>query len=571
MALRPSALVSAPVFLVSLVWAVLAHFSDIANNRIDHVGLRLLLLLLVQLVFFAFPVFTWRVVCPRVDARRWIALLIVSVVLGAAVRGAVFGFLLYSTGLSQVPGYAFRILTSVTNMATVTILLWFVVSEVRSLQQRRRQLLGDRDQLIQLQEKAQGSLEQLGDRATEEIRGVVLQSLGTHAPESSEDLLLRLKVTIDEVIRPLSEQLASQGVPWAPPATQLPEVRVNWLAALRDGLSPVRIHPLVVTLALIWLGLPVHAVQYGPAYAIYLVGTGIVGFPAFWATRRAAMKLTEHRGPALRIPAFIVAVILGGLAMGLSSLIYMRGQEQPFTFVIMVPIFALLVSALLAVAEAARDQSLAIEADLEATTADLRWTLARTREQHRQQERSLAHALHGRVQASLASALVRLDRAIAQGDDRPDLLDELQHDVMAAVGTLDFRSEAPEPLDQVIALTRRTWAGASDITSTVTDDARKALESDRLCAFAVNDLIPELAFNSFRHGKATNIDVLLSVCDQRTLELVVTDDGRSDGQELRRGMGSNLLDEASISWTRARINDRTVTACLLPVLPPHTE
>lgn len=563
--LQPSALVSLPVFVVSFAWAVLAHFSDIANNRIDNVGLRLLLLLTVQIVFFAFPVVAWRVVCPRVNAGRWTALLVASVVAGAAVRGALFGFLLFETHLSQAPGYEFRILASVTNMATVTILLWFVVSQVRSLQERRRQLLSDRDQLIQLKERAEGSLEQLGDRATEEIRGVVLESLGTRAPASSDDLLVRLRVTIDEVIRPLSQQLATQGVPWSPPPAPRENTRINWWVAIRDGLTPMRIHPLVVTLALIWLGLPVHTVQYGPIYGLYLLGTGLIGFPAFWLARRAAMKISKGRGAAIGIPAFLVAALIGGEAMGLSSLVYMRGQEQPFIFVIMVPIFAVLISAPLAVAEAARDQSLAIEADLEAATADLRWTLARTREQHRQQERALAHALHGRIQASLASAIVRLDRAVAQGLDEPELLDELKHEVTEAVSSLDFRDEEPEPLDQVIALTRRNWAGASEVTSTIDDEARAALEADGLCAFAVNDLIPELVFNSYRHGKATAIEIHLTVHDERTLLLVVADNGRPDPREAGRGVGSNLLDEASISWVRERVGDCTVTSCLLPV------
>lgn len=496
--------------------------------------------------------------------RIWVRLLVTAIIIGAAVRGWAFGLLLFRTGLTEAPQYAFRILTSIANMATVTVLLWFVVSEVRSLQMRRRQLLADRDQLLLLQESAQENLDQLGERASEEIRTLLIASLGSDDTSSAHDLLRRMRFTIDDVVRPLSHRLAIQGPQWAPPQATAKSTRVNWVAAVRDGLDPSRIHPLVVTLALIWLGLPVHVVQYGPKYAFNLLGTGIVGFPVFWLMKQAAMRLCAGRSATIRIPAFVIAVLVGGESMGLASLTYMQGQAKPYLFVIMVPIFALLISAPLAVAEEARDQSLTIEADLEATTSDLRWTLARTREQHRQQERALAHALHGRIQATLASAIVRLDRAVERGAAEPELVDALRVEVLDAISELDLGSGTPESLDQVIALTQRNWADAVTITFDATPNARSAIENDALCAAAVNDLIPELVFNSFRHGKATVINIEIVLEDTRTLVLTVTDDGTFDTRATGKGMGTELLDDASMQWTRARSGDHTVTTCRLP-------
>lgn len=562
--LNPSALLTWPVFAFSFLWTVIAHFTDIANNGIDHVWLRLALLVLVQLVFFCFPLAVWHLVCPRVSPDAWIRLLIVAIIFGAAVRGAVFGLLLFRAGLTEAPQYAFRILTSVANMATVTVLLWFVVSEVRELQLRRRLLLADRDQLLALQSSAQEGLDSLGSRATEEIRTLVLASLGTPDGASASDVLRRLRFTIDDVVRPLSQRLAVQGATWVPPRIPARPMRVNWLEAVREGLTPSRIRPLVVTLALIWLGLPVHAVQYGPKYAFYLLGTAVVGFPAFWLLRKGAMAVSAGRGAEVRILAFTCAVLLGGESMGLASLVYMHSQPKPYLFVIMVPIFALLISAPLAVAEQARDQSLVIEAELVTSTSDLRWALARTREQHRQQERALAHALHGRIQASLASAIVRLDRAVEAGIDDPSLVAALQREVSSAVDSLDHRIDHPDPIEQVIELTRSNWAGAAEIDFRIPDDARRGLDADVLCANAVNDLIPELVFNSFRHGKASRITIDVHRTEARTLELVVLDNGNLDPRSTRQGLGTQLLDTACIQWTRGLVDGHTQTVCLLP-------
>jgi glucose-6-phosphate-specific signal transduction histidine kinase len=247
----------------------------------------------------------------------------------------------------------------------------------------------------------------------------------------------------------------------------------------------------------------------------------------------------------------------------------MQGQPQPLLFVLVAPILALLISGPLAIAETARAQDLELESEIMDTTADLRWTLARTRERYRQQDGALAHALHGRLQASLAAAFLRLDRAAAQGVDDEALLEALQAEVLDAVSQLDVTDAEPDPIDKLIALTQSNWSGAVVVTFAFDPQAREALMSDALCAKSVNDLIPELVFNSVRHGSASAIEVRLEVVDSRTLSLKIIDDGSTELSSTHQGLGSTLLNEASITWTRTRSEGCTTTACLLPCLSPN--
>lgn len=263
---------------------------------------------------------------------------------------------------------------------------------------------------------------------------------------------------------------------------------------------------------------------------------------------------------------FVIAVLAGGLVPGLATLPYMQGQPQPFVFVVAAPLLNLLVCGPLAIAEAARDQDGQLEVELKATTADLRWTLARTRERYRQQESALARALHGRLQASLAAAFLRLDRAVAQGADDEILMDSLRADVFRSVAELDAGHTDPEPIDMVVALTQSNWSGAVQIDFSCDPRAREFLESDPLCARSINELIPELVFNSVKHGSATSIEINLEVADYRTLNLSVIDNGTNDLIATRYGLGSTLLEEASITWSRIRRDDRTTTTCTLPYL-----
>lgn len=568
MRLLPTALLSVPVFGVSLLWGIIVQVGEWAalGGSPEMAAVRVLLLSAVQILMFAFPFATWRMICPHVKAKNWNWLLLVSVLAGAVVRGIALGLLLALAGVTESSDLPFRIVASITHMAVIVIVLWFLVSEVRGLNARRRLLISERDQLWSLQQVAEQNLERQSDRATAAIRRSIRESLGDLTETSSIELRERLRVTIDEVVRPLSHQLAAQPSMWMPPKSTNETTRVDWALAIREGLDPARIHPVIVPVLLVWLGLPIHMFQFGPVLTAGLIATLLVAIPAFWIARIVATRLTEGRGAAPKAVAFVIATLSGGLALGLATVPYMQDQAQPFLFVVVGPLLALLVSGPLAVAETARDQDRELESDLIATTADLRWTVARARERYRQQERALAHALHGRLQASLSSAFLRLDRAMARGGDDESLLHALQSEVSDAIADLDVIDFEPVPLDTVLERTRSNWSGAVRLNFYANTDVREALMDDPLCARSINDLMPELVFNSVRHGNASAIDVRLELSDPRIMCLSVTDNGIHELKEGHHGLGSALLDECSITWTRTRVSTRTTTTCLLPFL-----
>lgn len=564
--LLPDALLSTPVFAVALLWGLLVQVGEWAalGEGSDLLVERLILLIAVQVLMFVFPYVTRRLICPRVAERRWNGLLMVSVIVGAIVRGIALGMLMYAFGVSGSPELVYRVMASLSHMAVIIVLMWFLVSEVRWLGSRRRQLVSERDQLIRLQQETDRDLAQLNTTAAEEVRSSILDSLGEIQAADTVALLARLRTTIDDVVRPLSHHLASMQSGWQPPLPASEPPRVNWSLAVREGLNPARIHPVVVPVLLVWLGIPIHLFQLGPIQTLGLFATLIVMVPTFWLARVMAERLTKERGAGAKAVAFMIAVVCGGLALGIGTLPYMQDEPQPFVFVIVAPILAVLISGAFAIGEAARDQDLALEEALRATTEDLRWTLTRTRERYRQHESALSRALHGRLQASLTAAILRLDRAVAQGANDDDLIDALTKDILQAVADLDASDTAPESIDEIIALTQSNWSDTVNMTFTIDPEAKQALGRDPLCARSVNDLIPELAFNSVRHGNAHVIDVRLSLADLRTLALSVLDDGIGDPPTGRHGLGSALLDEASISWSRTRADGWTTSTCLIP-------
>lgn len=566
--LLPEALLSVPVFGLSFLWVALVQIGEWAalGGGPGELAVRLALALALQVLMFTFPYATWRLICPRVPARKWSWLLLASVVIGAAVRGIAMGILFVATGVSDSPEFVFRVVASISHLALITVLLWMLVSEVRGLHAMRRHLIAEREQLLELHEVAQRDLEQFNDRAIEEVRRSIFDSLGGLQIASSAELRERLRTTIDDVVRPLSHDLAASPSTWTPPTLRIEAIGVDWPLAVRQGLDPSRIHPVLVPVLLVWIGIPIHLFQFGPRLTAGLVATLLVTIPAFWLARKVAIHLTVGRGTGTKSIAFVIAALLGGLVLGLATVPYMQYQAQPFLFVVVAPLLTLLLSGPLAIAEAARDQDQQLESVLRTTTEDLRWALARARERHRQHEGALARALHGRLQASLAAAFLRLDRAIAQGEEDEALVRTLQTDVLQSVSELDAINSPPDPIEKVIELTQSNWSDSAHLHFSLDQAARNALTGDPLCARSVNELIPELIFNSIRHGGAVSIEIGLEFADDRTLRLSVVDDGVNDLVTSRYGLGSALLDEASISWTRTRDRAHTRTTCLLPVL-----
>ena len=141
--LLPDALLSMPVFVVALLWGVVVQVGEWAalGEGIALLVERLALLAAVQVVMFAFPYVVRRVVCPWVPERHWNSLLMVSVIVGSIVRGIAYGILMFRIGVSESPELVYRVLASLTHMAVIVVLMWLLVSEVRGLSSRRRQLV----------------------------------------------------------------------------------------------------------------------------------------------------------------------------------------------------------------------------------------------------------------------------------------------------------------------------------------------------------------------------------------------------------------------------------------------
>lgn len=563
--LLPDRLFSPAVFAVSLGWMEMLHLTDFENNTgIAPAYQRALVMLAVHGVAFLPPALIYWVGRNRLNIRTLITGMLIAVIAGSALRGLIQYHGLVLISARELNDLVFRVSASVTNTSFAITVAWAGFSAAEVQRRRKQRLLEDRESLLLLRHQAREQLERMDASAAEEIRRSLLQSLDLQMSHSDQ-LLASMRRLIDEVVRPLSRYFQEQSDNWLPPAPPPRLLKISLREVASDAFRVERIHPVGITLMIIWVSLPNTYHNRGLVIAIASVTHGLLLIPLLLAVKRLGQRLRINQSGTHQAAVFFGGLYVGGQILGVTSLSYTRFQEPKFFYTAMGPLFAIVGGTLIAFAQSAMRASAALEQELTDTGEDLRWQLARAREMHRQQRRALAHALHGQVQAAVASAILRIESSSRKQQYTEATASEIVDGLKATIGGVNLLSASAESLDVVLARITTLWEGISTITTAVDPAVAARIERDAVCAIALNDVLTELTYNSIKHGAATNVSIDLSQRDGRTVMLVVSDNGRELGTPQGRGLGSELLDDCAMSWSRVRLDGRMHTTVILPV------
>lgn len=566
--LLPGVLISVQVFTVSLAWMALLHFVDIENyGDLGNPYARALLLIVIQFIAFSVPALAYFTLRTRLRPGALTITLLIALAIGVTLRGIAL-----DRGLSLIAGQPFeqsglRLATSILNVTLAIVIVWVVFSVVELQRRSRQRLLEEQDQVVRLREQTHAQIDQMDARAAEDIRMTLLDSVAIPSGGGAtafEDSVRRL---IDDVVRPMSRFFEQQSGDWLPPPPVRRSLGLNWRSVWRPALQPDRIHPVLIVITLAWTSLPTTLSNRGALIAVVSVlQLTLIGIPLLSLTRWLAEKFASERSKRAQAFAFFLSLYVGGQLLGLTSIAYTRFQEPRFFYAIATPVYVVIAGVIIALAQSAIEQSRSIDDQLQASNEELRWSLARARETHRAQRRALAHALHGKVQAALASAILRMETSNTSGADRDEFAQGIADSLKSTIEDVEFLVTEAETLDVVIHRIRDTWEGIASLSVTVEDGLAERLANDPVCAIAVNDLLTELTFNSIKHGSASEISIRLRCTTPRTLDVTVTDNGSEQFPGVHRGLGSALLDDCAILWERMRADGLTRCSAIIPIL-----
>jgi len=568
--LTPANALGWPSFIVMLCWNTLANIIDSVHLENSQLGLRLFLLLLIQIGTWAA---LWSIVGVGHLLRRridgwpmFIALLVV-----AAVRGLVAQFVFDSASIPTATGAAVRVVYSVLYVGVGIALTALWIHQVRRHNHLLETMFGEQERLDKIKLEAEQKIIEANQSLISKIKADLLIRVNALQSSSVPEALATLRETIDHVIRPMSQQLAYANESWNPEPAKPRRVGVSWLRVIIDAFAIENIHPATVTLAATCLIGPatMQILTLSRAWSILIIVPLLqLGFLS--AFKIMAMRKVLQPGRWIQAVVVIIGFICTGciaslvtallLANDAAAIVYAFPSSVVYTTVI--GIASILLSQ-------ARKEMAKVEEQLASTTTEAGWQISRIKQRHRELEHALANQLHGKIQGALSATYLKLAASINDETISVPSLREFEFALTQNIRSLGDTSSRPFHFDETVEETRRTWANVCEVDVEISPGLRTLVYQDALLCHALEDLVPELAFNAVKHGKAKQFKLSLELTSSKTVRLTAENDGSRGEQTTRKGIGSNLLDDCCIHWERTFTESGTKVIAELPLNPDN--
>lgn len=200
---------------------------------------------------------------------------------------------------------------------------------------------------------------------------------------------------------------------------------------------------------------------------------------------------------------------------------------------------------------------------LQRATADLTWENTRVRNALDQERQFFATQLHGPIQSAAAAAALRLE-SLDDGSDASRVLNDVESDLTSAIHALadgpPGRRELRTEIDNLIG----TWAGVCEVHVDVPESVVAAFDTDWVACGTVVDLLVDAVANAAMHGRAKNVWISATWLTDDEVGITVANDGSTEIGE-GRGLGSALLDESCVRWSREIIAGAVVLSLSIAI------
>jgi len=476
--------------------------------------------------------------------------------LSGFARGVVILSLDIATGHHQIGQELFRLLGGPI-FTFVTLTLSAVLA---SNYQRHRELLAAlADERYRLQIRSAGirakvqiQREELLDKVRSLLDPAIAKIQANLTGHSSTEAIESLRSTVDEVVRPLSMEVAE--------ASDELEAESGKAVLREKAPMPSRIMlgefivPLWATLILSIILVPAAFLLEDPLTSLVILLT---------ASLSMFFSLGLFQGLTIKLPVhpFLAAIVVPSLSA--ISLIPIYFAADLLQWNVTVPqVHALLffgasVGGTTFAAQFAQLQRKKTTENLSAVNLQLEILNASLRQELWLNRRRTASVLHGPVQAALFASAMKLSQ---ESKPTPALVAEVEQDISAALEKLNNPSnlegeDISDLLNQIVEI----WSDAAEISIEIPGDLETAITRTPLASEALIEIAREFITNAIKHGRASKVSLKVSRLDAARISIEVIDDGQGVPPGAKPGFGSKLLSELSLVWRQSREGNTTLS------------
>ena len=370
--------------------------------------------------------------------------------------------------------------------------------------------------------------------------------------QSSTEAIDSLRSTVDDVVRPLSMEVAE--------ASDELEAESGKAVLREKAPKPSRILlgefiiPLWATLILTLVLVPAaFLVEDSPNSLVILLTVFLSMFLGLGLFQWITMKLP--------VPPFLATLLVPSLyAISLVPMYFVDDLLQWNVTVQQVHallFFGACVGATTFAAQFSQLQRKATTENLSAVNLELEILNASLRQELWLNRRRTASVLHGPVQAALFASAMKLSQ-----EQKPTaaLVAEVEQDISAALEKLNNPSnlegdDISDILNQIVEI----WSDAAEITIEIPTDLEAAIVRAPLASEALIEISREFITNAIKHGKASKVSLKVSRLDDLRIAIQVVDDGQGLPPGAKPGFGSKLLTVLSLVWRQSREGESTLS------------
>lgn len=551
-----------PVIVACAILTVLIHLAPNGATVQGSIWVRIIIATVAYL-----PGLATIAVCVgltrNMKSENWrITLMLVSYFVAGALRGVVLSLSFYGLGMADALNLDFRIPGSAIPFGLAIGVATYAVG---ALDESKSRIASLRALEHELSEAVTDSAEQnsaLRDRTISRIEESIQDRLAPLSTISNETSADELRALAADVVRPLSHSLAERVPTWQPRPGTMASIR--WRDIFGQIKPELSLRPALLSALCMGTGITAFIYFFGIELAIPMfISSAVALYLSTRAMQAVAVRLKPIPNLFGRAALMTAMLVVISLPAGLIDVVISRTTSDP-TFglragVMIVPIFGWFI----AIGGAAQAETARMEEEITEKIGRLTWLKSRLNLMNWYEQGELARVLHGPVQSVINQGVIRLKAADSQ--QRTQILTDVSEgieSVLAPELRWNGSTRSFEELCQDLAF---TWADICKIDFAISPMASTALASDPAAASLCWDIVYEACNNAVQHGKARWVSVRISDPLDTELTIEVLDNGSEYVMNSKAGMGSNMLDACTISWSRQRDASQTRLLATLPI------
>jgi signal transduction histidine kinase len=471
-------------------------------------------------------------------------------------RGVVILALDVSTGQHNVGEELFRLLGGPI-FTFVTLTLSAVLAS--NYQRHRESLAALADERYRLQIRSAGirakvqiQREELLEKVRSLLDPAIAKIQASLSGTSSTDAVSSLRSTVDDVVRPLSIEVAE--------ASDELEAE-SGKAEIREKAPIPKTIFLGEFLVPLWAGFITSIVLVPVAFLFETPLNSLLILLAIFFSMFLGLGLIQKLTIKLPVPPVLASVVIPLLNAASLTTFYLIAPAMSWAVsteqIHALLLFGLSVGGTTFAAQFAQLQRKATTEKLVAVNLQLEILNASLRQELWLNRRRTASVLHGPVQAALFASAMKLSQ---EQKPTPELVAEVERDIAAALEKLSNPSNlegenVSEVLNQIVEI----WSDAAQISIEIPEALQTAITKAPLTSEALIEISREFITNAIKHGKASKVSLKVSRLDGARIAIEVVDDGQGLPPGAKPGFGSKLLSELSLVWRQTRVGDSTMS------------